>query len=304
MTKIAVFTLGLPGSGKSTFLDKLDLSNYKIISADKIKINHPNYDPKYPDVIHEYSVEVAEKLVYDEAALNHDIVMDGGGINNHYTERIITNLKELGYKIKVYYINTPVNICIARNKERVQNGERFVPISAIIEKSYKLKDSVDRLINLADEFAEIRHFSDKNIFVDMDGVIAEYQELPTDEEGNINFTSHNIFINAAPVREVIDRLKAFYDLGHRIFILSASPNSICSRQKRDWLLERMSFIDCGDIYFVGNKDYKHLMLRDLISELKLERRDCTLIDDDHFILEKVNKMQIRAIHPSKFLANF
>lgn len=304
MTKTAIFTLGLPGSGKSTFIKSLNINDYFVVSADDIRLKHPLYNPKYPNLLHEECVQLAEDKVYSLAGKGLDIIMDGGGINDHYTERIINHLKTLNYQIHVYFINTPVNICIQRNKERINNEERFVPISAIIEKSYKLQDSVNRLKKLADEFIEIPYFTNQNIFIDMDGVVAEYQELPTDEDGNINFVSHDIFINAKPVKEVINKLEQLYKQETSIFILSASPNSISSQQKREWLKKHMSFLGEQEPYFVGNKDFKYLMLKDLISHLGLERKDCTLIDDDHFILDQVNKLGIRAIHPSKFLANF
>jgi predicted ABC-type ATPase len=304
MIKQAIFTLGLPGSGKSTFLSKLPMNGYKLVSADNIRVTHPDYDPDHPEELHELCVSLAESKMYDYADKDQNIVMDGGGINNHYTERIVTNLKRRGYLIEVVYINTPVSVCIARNKQRITNGERFVPTEVIIEKSYKLTDSVVRLKEIAHSFKEVKYFTNRHIFIDMDGVVAEYQELPIDESGDINFVSHTIFTHAKPVMEVIDKLKMLKFFDTTYYILSASPNSICSRQKREWIALHMPFIEKENVYFVGNKDFKHLMLKDLIFHLKLERKDCTLIDDDHFILDKVNKLEIRGIHPSKFLSNF
>jgi predicted ABC-type ATPase len=300
----AIFTLGLPGSGKTSFINDLvksQMTQTALISADKIRVQHPLYDPKFPDKLHEECVHTAEKLVYKAANQGLDIIMDGGGINDNYTARIIKYLKEEGYYIKVYFLNTPVSTCIERNKQRIENNERFVPISAIIEKSYKLQDSITRLQALAHEFYEIKYFTNEHVFVDMDGVIAEYQELPINEDGDVNFVSHDVFLNARPVYEVIDKL---FQVCNDIYILSASPNSICNDQKIQWLKKHMSFVPEDKIFFVGNKDFKHLMLNDLILKLGFEKKDCTLIDDDHFILEKVNKLGIRAIHPSKFLANF
>lgn len=304
MKKVAIFTLGLPGSGKSTFLTSLNLKDYLYVSADKLRVNHKDYDPKHPEALHDECTKLAEQQVYEYADKMLNIVMDGGGINNHYTQRIISNLKKEGYYIKVFFINTPVSICINRNKDRILNNERFVPIDNIIEKSYELGDSVRRLTALADYFDEVKYFTDKHIFVDMDGVVAEYQELPMDLDNNVNFVSHDIFTMASPVFPVIDKLKKLYQAGTTIYVLSASPNSICSLQKQAWIDQWMTFIPEKYVFFVGNKDFKHLMLKDLITHLKLERKDCTLIDDDHFILERVNKLEIRAIHPSKFLSNF
>jgi len=302
--KTATFTLGLPGSGKTTFLRTLFCTDYRYISADEIRLTHPMYDPLHPELIHDECVAKAEEMVYELANRDGDIIMDGGGINNSYTARIINNLRDKGYKIIVYFINTPVNICIDRNNERVEKSQRFVPISVIIDKSYRLMESVVRLKFLADEFHEIKYYTDKNMFVDMDGVVAEYQDLPLDEDGNINFVSHHIFRNAKPVNEVIDKLRTLCDNGHNLYILSASPNSICNDEKINWLKMYMPFINQKNIYFVGNKDFKSVMIKDLMAKLKLKTCDCTLIDDEHSVIEKVKKIKIRVIHPSKFLANF
>lgn len=303
--KRAIFTLGLPGSGKSTYLDTiLDYPDYTRISADEIRVNHPDYDPNDPEALHEYCVKRAEQYVYDSADRGENIIMDGGGINNNYTRRIISNLQRQKYFVTVYYFNTPLSICISRNQLRKKNGERFVPTEVIIDKANRLNKSLEILFKLADDFKEIRYYTNKYLFVDMDGVIAEYQELPVDDQGNVNFVSHVIFENAAPVEIVIEKLRTLKIHGTKIFILSASPNSICSDQKRKWIKKFLPFIDNEDVYFVGNKDFKYLMLKDLIQHFQLKYEDCTLIDDDHFILNQVNNLGIRAIHPSKFLANF
>ena len=89
-----------------------------------------------------------------------------------------------------------------------------------------------------------------------------------------------------------------------LYILSASPNSICNKEKIEWLKKYMPFIKEENIYFVGNKEYKIVMLRHLIKKLNLENKDCTLIDDEHAIINDAIKLNINSIHPSKFLTNF
>ena len=140
MIKKAIFTIGLPGSGKSTALESIaGIKNYTLISADEIRINHPNYDPKFPEKIHLECVNIAEEMVYEQMDLNKNIIMDGGGINRNYTARIISKLKSNGYNITLLVLNTPADVCIKRNKERRISGKRFVPTEVIIEKSYYFK---------------------------------------------------------------------------------------------------------------------------------------------------------------------
>ena len=161
--KEAVIMLSLPAGGKTTYIKEnyidVNPNNHVIVSADNIRVKHPDYDPQNPEAIHELCVDLAEKEMYRLGSLNTNIVMDGGGINNYYTLRIVDKLKFWGYKIKVVFINTPARICIARNNERVKKGERFVPKSSIIDKSYKLQRSLSRLMCVCDEIIEIPYFT-------------------------------------------------------------------------------------------------------------------------------------------------
>lgn len=305
MDKQAVFMLGLPGSGKTFYIqNNKELSYYRLVSADNIRINHPKYNPKEPDAIHEECVKLAEKLVYEYANLEINFVMDGGGINNSYTARIISKVKELGYKTKVVFIDTPVEICCLRNRERHETGERYVPISAIIDKSYKLRKSVEKLSEITDEFETVKYYSDKHIFCDLDGTLAEYQNLPLDEFGNINFVEYEVFKYSKPVWEVINKIKRLNEEGREIYIISASPNSIASKEKSEWVNKYMPFVKPENIYFAGNKNFKYVFLQELMSKLKLFPQDCMVIDDDHAVIATYRQLYVNVVHPSKFLANY
>lgn len=307
MTKEAIFMLGLPGSGKSTFINEFLAKNpyYVIVSADEIRLKHPNYNPKDPEAIHEECISRAEEVMYElSEGTGVDLIMDGGGINNSYTPRIIERVRKAGYKIRVVFIDTPVEICVDRNKDRVKAGERFVPISAVIDKSYRLRKSVEKLSKMCDVFEVIKYFTDKHIFVDMDGTIAEYQQLPVDEYGDVNFVEYDVFRYSKPIIEMIARLKALSDVGKEIYIVSASPNSICNVDKIEWLHKYAPFIKDKNIYFVGNRNFKYVFLYELIRKLKLSPSDCMAIDDDHSVLETYKQLKINSMHPSKFLTNY
>jgi len=301
--KKAKIMLGLPGSGKTTFASTYSDLGFKIVSADDIRISHPDYDPKFPELLQDLCTKLAKKQLIDFSEVGYNILMDGGGINNHYTEDIILHLKSYEYEVEVIFIDTPVSVCIERNRARIKNGKRFVPESEIIRKYYKLKDSVERLSECADKFTHIEYFTNDVFFVDMDGVVAEYQEIPRDEQGNINFVEYNIFKNAKPVHHTLDILRELAKF-HKIIILSASPNSICNREKRDWLKLHAPFINEKNVYFVGNKDYKWIMLKNLMSMYNLEPKQCTLVDDEHAILEAARPLGLNIMHISKFLTTY
>ncbi len=306
--KEAVFTLGLPGAGKSTAIKQLIKERkvpFNIVSADDIREKHFRYDPKHPERIHEECVLLAdqEMLKYTNEGKKL-IIMDGGGINNSYTKRIIERTRALGYKITILYVNTPSTVCISRNVERMKKGERFVPIEAILDKAFMLRKCVLDLHKIADEFIEIKHFRDDVIFVDMDGTIAEYYKLPKDLNGNIDFVNYDIFKYSKAVWEVIDKLRILEAEGKRICILSASPNNICNNDKIEWLEQYLPFIKKEDIFFCGNKQYKHVFLEQLMKKFKLKPEQVMVIDDDHNVLELMEPLNVNSMHPSSFLTNY
>jgi predicted ABC-type ATPase len=306
MEKTAIFMFGLPCSGKSTwinnFLSKCDV-NVKLVSADTIKAGLSNYNPVMAYLVHQESVDLAKEEMIKAGNNGEEcILMDGGGINNRYTKSIMEEMKKLGYTIKLVYLNTPLAICLERNQERIDSHVRSVPKEEIIRKSNMLVTAYHNIIDLVDDLEVVNYYQDKHVFVDMDGVVAAYQTLQRDEFGNVDFVNNNVFKYAPPVRPVIEKLRADQLDGKKIYILSASANSICNEEKLYWLNKYMAFVNPNDVYFVGNKDYKIVMLVELMKKLKIDKRDCVLIDDWHKTIEQGIKEGIKVIHPSNYLA--
>jgi predicted kinase len=300
--KEAIFMLGLPASGKSFWIeDFLQHNDYFIVSADDIRVNHPNYNPLRPEDIHELCVSIAETSMYEIGLSGQNIIMDGGGINNSYTLRIINKMKEYGYTIKVVYIDTPAQVCIDRNKQRINNGERFVPDSSIIDKAYRLKKSVEKLQSICDDFLTVPYFTNEHVFVDIDGTLAEYQNLPIDNDGDINFVGYEVFKYSSPVKEMIGRVKMLQTaMNKKVYIISASPNSISNNEKLEWLNKHVDFIKQDQVYFVGNKNFKHTFLKHLMLKLNLKPNQCMVIDDDHRVLDLYRTIGVNPVHPSSF----
>ena len=154
----AILFIGLPSSGKTTYIENNQLNNdYKIVSADEIKASHPDFNPKDPEPLHQWSVKEAERLMNEYSDQKINICMDSGGVNNSYSLRIINMLKDKGYYIKIIHMDTPLDVCLERNRNR----ERFVPEEAIIEKSYKIDSCVEKQKSIADEYLKI--FFKKNL---------------------------------------------------------------------------------------------------------------------------------------------
>ena len=62
--KEIILMLGLPGAGKTEWIKgNINKNKYVIISADEIRLGHPNYNPKDPESIHEECVKMAKENV-------------------------------------------------------------------------------------------------------------------------------------------------------------------------------------------------------------------------------------------------
>jgi predicted kinase len=148
--KKAILFIGLPGSGKTTYIQE-NIKGYHIVSADQIKMSHPQYNHADSAILHEWSVREAEiqmQIFSDEAI---DICMDSGGVNNSYSLRIINMLKDKGYYVEIIFIDTPLNVCLERNRGR----DRQVPETAIIDKSKKIYECAERQKAIANNFNHI-----------------------------------------------------------------------------------------------------------------------------------------------------
>ena len=149
--KKAILYIGLPGSGKTTHLHNSNIDGYKVVSADELKQAHPDYNPLEPEPIHKWSVIEAEKLMNKYSDEGLDICMDSGGVNKSYSLRIISMLKKKGYQIRLIHMDTPLDVCLERNRNR----ERQVPEDGehgVINKSLRINSCVKKQKELVDVY--------------------------------------------------------------------------------------------------------------------------------------------------------
>jgi len=295
-SKIVKIFLGLPLSGKSTLINDPEYKEgFAVVSADTYKENHEDYNPNHAYLLHEWSVDRAEEEMNKLSDSGVNIIMDGGGINNSYTLRIIEMLREKGYKIVLVHMRTPLEVCLKRNTKR----ERKVPFEDIIQKAAREITQFHTLTEVVDEVEIIEHFTNKHIFVDMDGVIAALTTLPK-IDGKIDFVNSEVFKHLKPVIPIMEKLLELEDEGATLYILSATPNSFSSHEKNAWLDKHFP-IATNKRHFVNSGRYKAEMLDNLTIKLKLDKRDVSLVDDTHDTLYRVKALCMKPIHPSELL---
>lgn len=139
----------------------------------------------------------------------------------------------------------------------------------------------------------IKDFKDKtiNIYVDMDGVVADYDYM-----GYVNDGSNNdIYLNKRPIMSAIKPLEEVSKLENvNIYILSVSRFASQVQGKLTWLDNNMSFIKKENINILprDTNDFKRSkeLKRDFLSE-RLDNDDINIhIDDSHEVMNLLKSM--------------
>jgi len=158
--KNIVVVLGPPGSGKSTYINSIKkdgmYNNYVHTSID-------DYIPdKYLGKVDPYELyKEARKIgiLFTDYLLENNIsmIIEGTGQNLDMAE-YLKRLKNVGYNISIHILNTTLDNCISRVRERNINKKRQVKLRDV-EKAFNLLEvNKPLLIEHADSVIEV----DKN----------------------------------------------------------------------------------------------------------------------------------------------
>lgn len=336
MIKEFIFTVGLPGCGKSSYLERnypsphtfikwCEMEVYAcdgitfdyekdgqefiqscidkdlvLISADEVKTKLDGYTDIHPEVVHEESVQIARQFVFElSRRCDGTIIMDGGGINHHYTEDILSYIRGNcpGVKITELFFDTPIEICL----KRIEGRGRKVPRESIFDKNQMLIGCINRYKRYVDNFVRVDYYTNKYVMLDMDGTIAGYSNVRQDEDGNSDFVNGELFKHLRPNLFIINFIKEHYDMKN-VYICTACANSIAWQEKCEWLDKYFPEIPVENRYWCGNKDYKYVFVKQFAEHMGWNRNEVVLIDDYHYTIDKCKKVSINCIHPSNIEA--
>ncbi|WED42866.1 zeta toxin family protein [Legionella cardiaca] len=135
---IVIFTAGLPGAGKSTYLQKklpwVNSKTFAAIDADEIRAKLPEYKgwnvestmPEVKDIVDDILNRIGKPCEYN-------LVYDSPMIHADFYEQLIAKLKAMHYQTYIVYVKTPLNVAIARAKNRYLETGRYVSKSYLAE---------------------------------------------------------------------------------------------------------------------------------------------------------------------------
>lgn len=135
MHNIPVFAMivGLPGSGKSYFVDHYFTKNLHIHSSDKIReevlkdVNNQKHNAKVFDILNH--------RVHTDLSNGLSCVDDATNIERRYRLNLIADIAEIECIKNVYVMTTDIEMCFARNNIR----ERHVPESSILRMAIRFQ---------------------------------------------------------------------------------------------------------------------------------------------------------------------
>ena len=139
MDREMVFTMGLPAAGKSTAIRERGLTDtHTVIDCDLFKVDHPDYDPKNPGALHEWSADLAERQFLAAVASGEgNWIVDGTGTNAERMIRKMTTAKAMGFTIRLLYVSVSLTTALRRNAARA----RTVPESVVRSKALDITTS-------------------------------------------------------------------------------------------------------------------------------------------------------------------
>jgi len=143
----AIFMMGGPGSGKGYVCSKLyGDSGIQVLDCDSIKAEHPDYDPKDPAPLHEWSAMELKRRFKTTVANGEDFIYDGTGSNAEKYAAMIKECQEMGFETTLVYVQCSLPTALKRNASRT----RVVPEWIVREKHSTIATSFEIVSRYAD----------------------------------------------------------------------------------------------------------------------------------------------------------
>ncbi|MFW5891636.1 MAG: AAA family ATPase, partial [bacterium] len=130
MNKI-IMLVGLPGSGKSVYAEKLEKEeNYIIHASDRLR--EEMFGDSTNNENNHQLFQKLHKRIKNDLSENKNVIFDATNISYKRRRAFVQEIKKYNCKKECYLIATPYELCLKRNKKR----NRQVP-EHVITRMYK-----------------------------------------------------------------------------------------------------------------------------------------------------------------------
>lgn len=156
---VAIVTMGLPASGKSSAIQALAIDSSKFVPADADLVK--NYLPEFQQgldqraknaahIVHDESAYLVEQMRAKAIQSRKCLIADGTGSNLEIWEKLIKDLKHNGYRVHLLMADLPPDECKQRIVERAERTGRYVPPAVVDALAPKIQQNFMKLKDLSD----------------------------------------------------------------------------------------------------------------------------------------------------------
>jgi len=153
----AIFVVGSPGAGKSYMIDKLGLTSYglKLVDSDVAfthmlkKVNGDNLKldtipSSIRDPIRSDATDITDRIEMQYAEGRLGLIIAGTAADIEKVKSKRDQLVELGYDTYIVFVNTTLEVSLARNRKR----ERSIPEDVVIDKWNRYNANSNKLVGI------------------------------------------------------------------------------------------------------------------------------------------------------------
>ena len=106
--------VGLPGSGKSTYIKEELPKNIEIVNQDSIRVNHKAIGDKEQE---KEVTRINDERINELIRQRKDFVIDNTNIKTGRVENYYSKLNKAGANVKIVIIDTPKDVCKKRRND-------------------------------------------------------------------------------------------------------------------------------------------------------------------------------------------
>jgi predicted ABC-type ATPase len=160
--KMAIFTMGGPGSGKSSMIKGVDPSKFVHIDPDEVRTKLPEYKQatqgpmiyRYASsMTHPEASDIARKITEAAIAQGKHMIIDGTGGDAASLIAKMDQLRKAGYHIHLAYAHLDGDEGVKRVNSRAEATGRYVPESFVRDSYNKIPCNFEQVAAKADTWA-------------------------------------------------------------------------------------------------------------------------------------------------------